>query len=96
MISTLFFSPVSWINHYVVLLFPYTAAWRYVATRPPEDPGRRILVRCLAVSVVLLATGISRFLLALSLPFAGAVVLFAGMAVVLRRGTWREEAAPAG
>ncbi len=92
MTSTLFFSPISWINHYVVLLFPYAAAWRYVATRPADDRGRRILVRCLVVSSVLVATAISQFLLALSLPFLGAVVLFVGMAIVLRRGTWPTEA----
>jgi alpha-1,2-mannosyltransferase len=85
MTATLFLSPVSWINHYVLLLFPYAAAWRYVATRAPEDAGRRLLVRCLAASALLVATGISPLLQALSLPFLGAVVLFAGVAVVLRR-----------
>jgi hypothetical protein len=85
MIATLFLSPVSWINHYVLLLFPYAAAWRYVATRPADDPGRRILVACLVASFVLVATGISQFLMAFSLPFVGAAVLFSGMAIVLRR-----------
>ncbi len=85
MTATLFLSPISWINHYVVLLFPYTAAWRYVATRPREDPNRRLLIRCLVVSAVLVATGISQLLLALSLPFVGAAVMFVGMAIVLRR-----------
>jgi hypothetical protein len=85
MISTLFLSPIAWINHYVLLLFPYAAAWRYVATRPVDDPGRRLLVACLAASFALIATGISSLLMAFSLPFLGAVVLFAGMAVVLRR-----------
>ncbi|MFN2420667.1 MAG: glycosyltransferase family 87 protein [Gemmatimonadota bacterium] len=85
MIATLFLSPVSWINHYVLLLFPFAAAWRYVATRPADDPGRRILVACLVASFALVATGISQFLMAFSLPFVGAAVLFTGMAIVLRR-----------
>ena len=92
MMATLFLSPISWINHYVLLLFPYAAAWRYVATRPAGDPGRRLLLWCLVVSAILVATGISQLLLAFSLPFFGAAVLFAGMAVVLQRQRPEEQA----
>lgn len=95
MIATLFLSPVSWINHYVLLMFPFAAAWRYVANRSPQDPGRRLLVSCLGISAILVATGISRFLMAFSLPFVGAVILFAGMAVVLRRDLAIGAASPA-
>lgn len=84
MIATLFLSPVSWINHYVLLLFPYAAAWRYVATRPAEDPIRRLLIGCLVASFVLVGAGVSRLLLAFSLPLAGAGILFAGVARAVR------------
>lgn len=84
-IATLFLSPISWINHYVALLPAFAAAVYWLKTRPPDRPERRLLLGTLIVSAALLATGIARLPQALSLPFLGAVVLFAGVAVALAR-----------
>lgn len=84
-IATLFLSPISWINHYVALLPAFAAAVYWLKTRPPDRPERRLLLGTSIVSAALLATGIARLPQALSLPFLGAVVLFAGVAVSLAR-----------
>lgn len=69
----------------------------WLKTRPPDRPEWRLLLGTSIVSAALLATGIARLPQALSLPFLGAVVLFAGVAVSLVRyrsagrtiGGWR-------
>lgn len=91
MIAALFMSPISWINHYVVLLLPYAVAVRYVATRPDGLPERELMLRATALSFALLLTAASVLLQAFSLPFLGAVVLAAGIAVVLQRERARRE-----
>ncbi|UCC71974.1 MAG: DUF2029 domain-containing protein [Gemmatimonadota bacterium] len=92
MIAALFISPISWINHYVVLLFPYTAAVYYVRTRPASRPGRRLILYSLVASFLLVSSSASRLLQAFSLPFLGASILAAAMViVVVREG--RSEAA---
>lgn len=85
MVAALLISPISWINHYVGLLFPYVVAVHYVGTRPATLPGRRFLAVATIVSFLLLMTSVSILLQAFSLPFLGAVVLAAGLAVALIR-----------
>lgn len=87
MIATLFLSPISWINHYVILLFPLTLAVYYIRTRPDDDPRRRAMWWTLAAGFVLLLGAAARITQALSLPFLGAAVIFGGLAWVLRRET---------
>lgn len=84
-IATLFLSPISWINHYVALLPAYAAAVWWLKTRSATRPGWRLLRGAAVASAVLMATGIARLPQALSLPFAGAVLLFAAVAVVRER-----------
>jgi hypothetical protein len=87
-IATLFISPISWINHYVFLLFPYTVAVYYVRTRPASLRDRRILLYSLATAFVLVSSSASRLMQAWSLPVLGATVLAAAMAVTLRRDAY--------
>lgn len=84
LIATLFLSPISWINHYVVLLPAFAAAIYWIRTRP-RGPARRLLLGTVIVAAVLLASGISVLAQALSLPFFGAVALFTALAVALHR-----------
>lgn len=84
LIATLWLTPIAWINHYVALLVPYAAAIYWVRTRPAALPERRLLLWAVVASAVLLASGISVLAQALSLPFLGAVVLFAGIVAALR------------
>ena len=85
MIATLFISPISWINHYVILLFPYAAAVYYVKTRPAELDPRRWLLYATIASFVLVSSSASRLMQAFSLPWVGAVVLAVGLAYALQR-----------
>lgn len=89
-IATLFISPISWINHYVFLLFPYAVAVYYIRTRPRGSPERRILLYLVIASFVLVSSSVSRLMQALSLPFLGALVLAVGLAVSLRAEQGKE------
>jgi len=84
MIAILFLSPISWINHYVYLLFPYGAAVAWLVSRPESAAGWRFVRAAVWVSFALLLTSVSVFFQALSLPFLGAVVLAVGLTVALR------------
>jgi hypothetical protein len=83
-IATLFISPISWINHYVFLLFPFAAAVYYIRTRPPSLRERRLLLYGLGASFLLVSSSASRLPQAWSLPFLGALVLAVAVAVALR------------
>ena len=85
MIAALLLSPISWINHYVVLLFPYVVAVHYVATQPRTLPERRFMVIAAGSSFLLLLSSVSVLLQAFSLPFLGAIVLAVGLVVALSR-----------
>ncbi len=85
MITALFISPISWINHYVVLLFPYTAAVYYIRTRPVTSRERRLMLYALGASFILLSASVSRLMQAFSLPFLGAIVLAVALAILVRR-----------
>jgi hypothetical protein len=85
MIAALFISPITWINHYVVLLFPYAAAVYYVRTRSAVDRNRRLMLYATMASFLLVSSSASRLMQAFSLPFAGALVLAVAMAIVVRR-----------
>ncbi len=93
MIATLFISPISWINHYVVLLFPFTAALYFVRTRPAGSPERRLVLYALVASFLLVSSSASRLLQALSLPFLGALLLAISIGFALRRDLVYEGAA---
>lgn len=83
-LATLFISPISWIDHYVFLLFPYIAGVYFVRTRPPILRERRLMFYALAASFVLVSSSASRLMQAWSLPVLGALIIAAAIAVALR------------
>lgn len=85
LIATLFISPISWINHYVVLLFPFVAAYYYVRTRPRASRERRLMLSALVASFLLVSSSASRLMQAFSLPFLGAVILASVMGWLVLR-----------
>ncbi len=94
MIATLFISPISWINHYMMLLFPYAAAVYYIRTRPAGRRERNLLLYATIASFILVSSSASRLMQAFSIPWLGALVLAIGLAVALR-GERRELGRPA-
>jgi len=93
-IATLFISPISWINHYVFLLFPYVAAVYFIRTRRSTLPQRRLLLYGLAVSFVLVSSSASRLMQAWSLPVLGTLIIAVAIAAVLRGEQRRLRAEP--
>ena len=84
MIAALFISPVTWINHYVILLFPYALGVYYLATRSGPSRARTVMLYSMIISFVLVSSSVSRLMQAVSLPFLGALILFFGLAFVGR------------
>ncbi len=83
-IATLFISPISWIDHYVYLLYPYTAAVYYVRTRPSVLYERRLMLYATIASFFLVSSSASTLMQAWSLPVVGALVLAIALALALR------------
>ena len=73
-IATLYLSPISWINHYIVMILPFIVAYFFIKTRGPSDvPGRKMLI-ALAWSAFLVAM-IHPLVMTVSLPFFGSLVM---------------------
>lgn len=73
-IATLYLSPISWINHYIVMILPFIVAYFFIKTREPLDlPGRKMLV-ALAWSAFLVAM-IHPLIMTVSLPFFGSLMM---------------------
>jgi len=79
MIATLFISPISWINHYVVMMLPFGAAVYYVKSRDKSDPSHRRMLNTIIVAGILIAIS-PRILQAFSFPFFGALILSVAIA----------------
>ncbi len=94
MIATLFISPISWIDHYVILLVPNAAAVYFISTRP-SSRARKIVLYSVIASFILVSSSASHLMQAFSLPFFGALVLALGLAVALRAETHLPEEAGA-
>lgn len=77
-IATLFISPISWINHYIVMILPFGAIFYFIYTRKKDDPERKKIIKILLISVFLFSM-IHPFFLAFSLPFFGAVLIGFGL-----------------
>ncbi len=84
-IATLFVSPISWINHYVFLLFPYTVAVYYLRSKQGSPDTERLLFWAALASFVLVSSSAWRLMQAFSLPVLGAIVLGFGLSVALAR-----------
>lgn len=84
-IVTLFVSPISWINHYVLLLFPYAAAVCYLRSNQRLPETQRLLFCVVLASFVLVSSSAWRVMQAFSLRVLGAIVLGAGLSVALIR-----------
>ncbi len=73
-IATLYLSPISWINHYIVMILPFVVAYFFVKSRKPLDQqGHKMLV-ALAWSAFLVAM-IHPLIMTVSLPFFGSLLM---------------------
>ena len=83
--ATLYISPISWINHYIVMILPFATAFYYLATTEPGDSYRDKVLGALIIAVLLTFLTHPIFL-AFSFAFIGSMVLFVRMAGSLK--TW--------
>lgn len=81
-IATLYLSPISWINHYIVLILPFAAALHFIRNRNIETGTRKKMLIALLVSAFLVAM-VHPFLLAFSLPFFGSLVITLALAFAI-------------
>lgn len=84
-IATLYISPISWINHYIVMILPFATTFYYLTTTDKSETSRRRLLIALIVAVLLTYLTHPIFL-AFSLAFFGSLYLFVTMARGLASG----------
>ncbi len=83
-IATLYISPISWLNHFVVLLLPLGALYYYMHQLPEQNQLRRQILWGLVICAILLNLTHPIFL-AFSLTFFGSVYLVVLLTKAIRR-----------
>lgn len=81
LLAVLFISPISWINHYVVLIVAFAAALEGMRRASPGAPDRRLLGRASGLCALFVTLSVVLLVLALSLPLLGALLLAGALAV---------------
>ena len=84
MMATLFISPISWINHYVVMVLPFSVGVFYIWQADPKDANRKWMLKWLIISSILVVVS-PKISQAFSLPFLGALIFF----IVLVKSIYR-------
>ena len=87
-IATLYISPISWINHYIVMILPFATTFHYLTTTEKTDAFRGKMLSALILGVFLTYLTHPLFL-AFSLTFFGSLYLFVTMARGLAKGYTR-------
>ena len=85
LLAVLIISPISWINHYVVLIVAFAAALEGMRRASPGAPDRRLLGRANGLCALFVTLSVVLLVLALSLPLLGALLLAGALAVANAR-----------
>ena len=78
LIAILFISPVSWMNHYILILPAYIVAVNEILILDKSDKGRKLLLWSLIIGTAILHIGWGNYLQSLSPFFIGQVIFFSG------------------
>jgi hypothetical protein len=78
MMAILFISPVSWVNHYLLILPAYIIAVNEVLILPKHHTGRKLLLWSMALGTAIMHVGWGNYLQSLSPFFVGQSVFFIG------------------
>ncbi len=81
--ATLYISPISWINHYVVMILPFATTFYLVNSLEQNDQLRRRMLTALVAAVAMTYLTHPIFL-AFSLAFLGSLILFFTMSKSLK------------
>jgi hypothetical protein len=82
--ATLYISPISWINHYVVMILPFATAFYLVSSLEQHNQLRHQMLTALMAAVVMTYLTHPIFL-AFSLAFLGSLILFFTISRILKR-----------
>jgi glycosyl transferase family 87 len=78
LMATLFISPVSWINHYILVLPAYVLAINELLVLKKSQSGRFLLLWSMVIGTVIMHLGWGNYLQSLSPFFVGQFIFFIG------------------
>jgi hypothetical protein len=76
-----YLSPVAWISHYMVILFPYAVAVNELIEHEKGDIGRKVLAVSLWTAMIFSCFSLTPYLQSFSFLFIGNVFFFIGFSV---------------
>ena len=79
LMAILFISPVSWVNHYILVLPAYIVAVNEIIILGKNQPGRKLLLWSLIIGTTIMHIGWGNYLQSLSPFFIGQIVVFIGL-----------------
>jgi Glycosyltransferase family 87 len=78
LMAILFISPVSWVNHYILILPAYILAINEIVILDKSHPGRKLLLWSVVIGTVIMHLGWGNYLQSLSTYFVGQFIFFTG------------------
>ena len=85
LMAILFISPVSWVNHYILILPAYIVAVNEILILDKSDKGRKLLLWSLIIGTAIMHIGWGNYLQSLSPFFIGQIIFFLGFYIY----SWR-------
>lgn len=79
LMAILFISPVSWVNHYILILPAYIVAVNEVLILDKSQRGRKLLLWSMIIGTAIMHIGWGNYLQSLSPFFIGQIIFFIGL-----------------
>jgi hypothetical protein len=79
--AILFISPVSWVNHYILILPAYIVSINEVLILDKSQRGRKLLIWSMIIGTAIMHIGWGNYLQSLSPFFIGQFIFFIGLYV---------------
>jgi hypothetical protein len=79
LMAILFISPVSWVNHYILILPAYVVAVNEILILDKSDRGRKLLLWSMIIGTAIMHIGWGNYLQSLSPFFIGQFIFFIGL-----------------
>ena len=79
LMAILFISPVSWVNHYILILPAYIVSVNEILILDKQNKGRKLLLWSMIIGTAIMHIGWGNFLQSLSPFFIGQIIFFMGL-----------------
>ena len=79
LMAILFISPVSWVNHYILILPAYIVSVNEILTLDKRNKGRKLLLWSMIIGTAIMHIGWGNYLQSLSPFFIGQIIFFIGL-----------------